>query len=103
LWSIDLFHGESINLKSHWVMVVMDQYIRKIIGIGVHAGNMDGPALWRMFNDATARQGWPKYLSSDNAILCFNIIDGRRTCVCWKLKKSSLCHMCRCHIRLWKD
>ena len=37
LWSVDLFRCESILLKSHWVMVVMDQYTRRIIGFGVHA------------------------------------------------------------------
>jgi transposase InsO family protein len=66
-----LFRCKSIGpafrlLKTHWVMVVMDQYTRRIIGFAVHAGNVDGPALCRMFNDATSRQGWPKYLSSDN-------------------------------------
>jgi hypothetical protein len=61
LWSIDLFRCESILLKSHWVMVVMDQYTRRIIGFGVHVGDVDGPALCRMFNDATSRQSWPKY------------------------------------------
>lgn len=66
LWSVDLFRCESILLKSHWVMVVMDQYTRRIIGFGVHEGPVDGPALCRMFNCATLRQGWPKYLSSDN-------------------------------------
>jgi transposase InsO family protein len=66
LWSVDLFRSESILLKSHWVMVVMDQYTRRIIGFAVHAGNVDGPALCRMFNDATSGQGWPKYISSDN-------------------------------------
>ena len=66
LWSIDLFRCESILLKSHWVMVVMDQYTRRIIGFAVYAGDVDGTALCRMFNDATSRQGWPKYLSSDN-------------------------------------
>jgi len=66
LWSVDLFRCESIILKSHWVMVVMDQYTRTIIGFAVHAGHIDGPALCRMFNDATSRQGWPKYISSDN-------------------------------------
>ena len=43
----------------------MDQYTRRIIGFAVHAGNVDGPARCSMFNDATARQAWPKYLSSD--------------------------------------
>lgn len=71
LWSVDLFRCESIGpaprlLKSHWVMVVMDQYTRRIVGFGVHAGNVDGPALCRMFSEATSRQGWPRYISSDN-------------------------------------
>jgi transposase InsO family protein len=66
LWSVDLFRCESILLKSHWVMVVMDQYTRRIIGFGVQAGNVDGPALCRMFNHATSGQSWPTYLSSDN-------------------------------------
>jgi transposase InsO family protein len=66
LWSVDLFRCDSILLKSHWVMVVMDQYTRRIIGFGVHAGNVDGPALCRMFNDATSEQGWPQCISSDN-------------------------------------
>ena len=66
LWSVDLFRCESILLRSHWVMVVMDQYTRRIIGFAVHAGNVDGPTLCRMFNNATSRQGWPRYISSDN-------------------------------------
>lgn len=69
LWSVDLFRCESILLKSHWVMVVMDQHTRRIIGFGVQAGNVDGAALCRMFNRATAAivgTGVPKYLSTDN-------------------------------------
>ena len=66
LWSVDFFRCESIVLKSHWVMVVMDQYTRRIIGFAVHAGNVDGAALCRMFNQATSKQNWPTYLSSDN-------------------------------------
>jgi putative transposase len=66
LWSVDLFRCESILLKSHWVMVVMDQYTRRTIGFGVHAGNVDGPALCRMSTEATSRQGWPAHISSDN-------------------------------------
>ena len=66
LWSIDLFRCESITLKSHWVMVVMDQYTRRIIGFAVHAGSVDGPTLCRMLNHATSGQGWPRFLSTDN-------------------------------------
>ncbi len=47
-------------------MVIMDQYTRRIIGFAVHAGNVDGPTLCRMFNDATSGQGWPQRISSDN-------------------------------------
>ena len=39
LWSVDLFRCESISLKSHWVMVVMDQFTRRIIGYSVHVGS----------------------------------------------------------------
>jgi putative transposase len=67
LWSIDLFRCESATLRTHWVLVVMDQYTRRIIGFGVHAGTVDGAALCRMFNRAICGQRWmPQYLSSDN-------------------------------------
>ena len=56
LWSIDLFRCESAILRRHWVLVVMDQYTRRIIGLGVHAGIVDGRALCRMFNHAVASQ-----------------------------------------------
>ena len=36
----------------------MDQYTRRIIGFGVHAGSVDGPTLCRMFSDATSGRGW---------------------------------------------
>ena len=64
LWSLDLFRCESATLRTHWVLVVMDQYTRRIIGFGVHAGTVSGVALCRMFNRAIRWQpGMPKYLS----------------------------------------
>ena len=45
---------------------LMDQFTRRIIGFGVHAGDVDGVALCRMFNTAISTKGVPKYLSSDN-------------------------------------
>jgi transposase InsO family protein len=67
VWSLDLFRCESITLRTHWVMVVMDQFTRRIIGFGVHAGNVDGSVLCRMFNHVISGQkSMPKYLSSDN-------------------------------------
>ncbi len=66
LWSVDLFRCESLILKSHWVMVVMDQFTRRIIGFAVHAGVLDGPAVCRMFNSIIGGSRSPRYLSSDH-------------------------------------
>ena len=44
----------------------MDQFTRRIIGFGVHAGDVDGASLCRMFNKANSIQSVPHYLSSDN-------------------------------------
>jgi len=66
LWSVDLFRCESMILQSHWVMVVMDQFTRQIIGFSVHAGPVDGPAVCRLFNRILGTSPAPQYLSSDN-------------------------------------
>jgi transposase InsO family protein len=66
LWSLDLFRTESILLRSHWVLVVMDQFTRRIVGFGVQAVAVDGPALCRMFNQAIAGHGLPTRLSTDH-------------------------------------
>ena len=68
LWSVDLFRCESMMLKTHWVLVVMDQFTRRIIGFGVHAGDVDGPSLCRMFNKATNGKGVPRYLRSRSLV-----------------------------------
>ena len=65
-WSVDLFRCESIMLKSHWVMVVLDQYTRRVIEFSVHAGDCDGIAYCRLFNKIISGKKPPKYLSSDN-------------------------------------
>jgi putative transposase len=66
LWSVDLFRCESIVLRSYWVLVVMDQFTRRIIGLGVHRGPVDGPSLCRMFNAVIYGQGAPRQLSTDH-------------------------------------
>jgi hypothetical protein len=53
LRSVDLFRCESAILRAHWVLVVMDQFTRRIVGFGVHRGVVDGVGLCRMFNRAT--------------------------------------------------
>ena len=66
LWSTDLFCCESPTLRTHWVLVVMDQFTRRIVGFGIHRGIVDGLALCRMFQQAIRQQPVPKYLSTDN-------------------------------------
>jgi len=67
LWSLDLLRCESILLRTHWVMVVMDQFTRCIVGFSVQPDVVDGVALCRMFNDAIKDvAALPKHLSTDN-------------------------------------
>ena len=66
LWSVDLFRCESILLKTHWVLVVMDQFSRRVIGFAVHVGNVDGLSLCRMFNRVISRHALARYLSIDH-------------------------------------
>jgi hypothetical protein len=78
LWSIDMFQCESILLKSHWVLVVMDQFTRRIIGFGVHVGDVHGAALCRMFNTATS-SGVLRNVSALITIRYSCITNGMRT------------------------
>jgi len=66
LWSIDLFCCESISLKTHWVLVVMDVWSRRLIGFSVNKGSVDGPTLCRMFNQIIAKKNSLLYISTDN-------------------------------------
>ena len=66
LWSVDLFRCESILLRSHWVMVVMDVFTRRIIGFGVERADPCGVSVCRMFNQIIAGKSLPRHLSSDH-------------------------------------
>src|SRR3954447_21857051 len=66
LWSVDLFRCESIVLRSYWVLVVMDQFTRRLVGFGVHCGAVTGADVCRMFNTAIYGQGLPRHLSTDH-------------------------------------
>jgi putative transposase len=66
LWSVDLFRCESIVLRSYWVLVVMDQFTRRLLGIGVHCGAITGADVCRMFNAAIYSRGTPRHLSTDH-------------------------------------
>ena len=73
LWSVDLLRTESILLQTHWILLVMDLYTRRIIGFGVQAVAVDGPALCRMFNHAISGQGLPRRLSFDLVVLNYAV------------------------------
>ena len=66
LWSVDLFRCESIVLRTYWVLVVMDQFTRRLVGVGVHCGAITGVDVCCMFNAAIHGQGTPRHLSTDH-------------------------------------
>jgi putative transposase len=66
LWSVDLFRCESIVLRSYWVLVVMDQFTRRLVGVAVHRGSVTGADVSRMFNAAIHCRGTPRHLSTDH-------------------------------------
>jgi transposase InsO family protein len=66
LWSIDLSRCESILLRSHWILVVMDVFTRRLVGFGVECTYIDGVAVCQMFNRAIADQSLPKRISTDH-------------------------------------
>ena len=66
LWSLDLFRTESIVLKTHWVLIVMDQHTRAIVGFAIQPITVDGVAICRMFNEIIIGIQSPKRLSFDH-------------------------------------
>jgi hypothetical protein len=70
LWSLDLFRCESAILRTYWVLVVMDQFTRRIVGFAVHRGVVDGVALCGI------AQWIGENLRVENAV-----IDGEIACV----------------------
>ena len=46
--------------------MVIDQWSRRIIGFGIHRGDVDGIAVCRMFNQAMSGADPPRRLSTDN-------------------------------------
>ena len=66
LWSVDLFRCESILLRSHWVIIVMDVFTRRIIGFGIGGQHLYGTHLCRMFNHAIAGKTPAARISTDH-------------------------------------
>ena len=57
--------GGRSHTSVSWVLIALDQYTRRIVGIGVHRGHVDGRTLCRMFNSATAGHPTPLRVSKD--------------------------------------
>jgi transposase InsO family protein len=66
LWSVDLFRCESIVLRSYWVLMVMDQCTRRLVGFIVHCSTLTGADVCRLFNVAIRGQSVPRHLSTDH-------------------------------------
>jgi transposase InsO family protein len=53
--------------------MVLDRYARRIIGFAVHVGDVDAPAIRRIFNDTSSCQGSPLRVSShDNPLFQYH-------------------------------
>jgi putative transposase len=76
LWSCDLFRCESATLRTYWVLVVMGQFTRRIIGFGVHSGRVHGVALCRIFIERFAGTVCQN-TSARTIIRCIDSTNGR--------------------------
>ena len=64
--AIGLRPSTLLTFQSYWVLVVMDQFTRRLVGVGVHRGPVDAPSLCRMCNAAIHGRGAPRHLSTDH-------------------------------------
>src|SRR5207249_193401 len=102
LWSLDLFRCESAILRTYWVLVVMDQFTRRIVGFAVHRGVVEG---WHCAGCSIARftRRHCRNISVRIMIRCIGFISGRPTCVSSRSRKSRRCLTFRYRIRSWRD
>ena len=47
-------------------MIIIDQFTRRIMGFAMHKGDVNGPAVCRMFNEIISGRSLSKGISSDN-------------------------------------
>ena len=70
LWSLDLFRCESAVLRTHWVLVVMDQCTRRIVAVARIVASWTAWGCVRCsIERLEARPHRNKYLSSDHDLL----------------------------------
>jgi putative transposase len=79
LWKVDLFRCESIVLRSYWVLVVMDQFTRRLVGIGVRGGTSRVPICAACSTPRFTSRAY-RDISVRITIRCSRRTGGRRTC-----------------------
>jgi hypothetical protein len=101
LWSVDLFRCESIVLRTYWVLVVMDQFTRRLVGFGVHCGTVTGAPMSVACSTARFKDTAHRDVSVPIMIRCSRRTGGQRTCGFWRSMKSKLSRTCRCRTHSW--
>ena len=100
LWSCDLFRCESATLQTHWVLVVMDQFTRRLIGFGVHRGSVDGLRCAGCFNEPFAATICPN-TSARIMTRSIDSISGKPTFESSMWRKSKPFRTCRYRTLSW--
>jgi transposase InsO family protein len=65
LYGVDLFRCESFTLRSYWVLVVMDQCTRHLVGTGMQC-TVTAADVCRVLDAAIHGQGVLRHLSTDH-------------------------------------
>jgi hypothetical protein len=84
LWSCDLFRCESATLRTHWVLVVIDQFTRRMVGFGVQGA---ASLMGRRCAECSIERfvGNPyRSISAPTTIPCIDSTSGRPTSECWR-------------------
>ena len=83
LWSCDLFRCESVTLRAYWVLIVMDQFTRRIVGFGVRRGIVDGRPYAKCSIERF--EGKPgRTISAPTTIPCIDSRSGLPTSEYWR-------------------
>ena len=98
LWSVDLFRCESILLRSHWVLLVMDVFTRRIIGFGIERAYIDGISVCHMSTTPSLTSLY-RNASAPITTHCSASIVGSQTYAYSRSRKSSRFRTRRSHIR----
>ena len=84
LWSIDLFRCESATLRSHWVLVVMDQFTPRIIGfVSMRERSMVAHSVGCSTAPFEANTGRRSTLAP-TTIRFIGFTSGKPICGCWR-------------------